>query len=312
MRVLFIRFGALGDIVRAIPAAKAVAESGFEVLWFTRKAFKPLLEREGFVPFSWDGLLKFRNIKFELILDLQGLLKSALSTCLFKGKVVGPSSGTKEPSEIFYRLKIPIDPRKNRVFRNLELIRKAGIKIKNPSFKLTIRKRDLDTALSLQKGPFIAVHPGSSPTTPYKRWDEKNYAKLLDMLYAHLGIDILLSYGDLYELEICKRIKDLCKAPVKILKKQPLTVLSALYSISKAFIGNDTGPLHLASLSGAPTVGVFGPTDVHVNFPVGEGKISVVHIKAPCSPCRNRRCAVKRCFDPITPEMVFGKVLEVL
>ena len=312
MRVLFIRFGALGDVVRAIPAAKAVADSGLEVFWFTRYIFKPLLEREGFIPFSLEELSKFRGIKFNFIFDLQGLFKSALSTCFFKGEVVGPSSGIKEPSKPFYKIKIPIDPRKNRVFRNLELVRKAGIKIKKPVFKLTLGENDLEKAITLQKGPFIAVHPGSSPTTPYKRWNEENYAKLLDMLYKHLGMDIILTYGDRYELGICTKIKNMCRAPVKILKRQPLTVLSALYSLSKAFIGNDTGPLHLASLSGAPTVGIFGPTDVHVNFPVGEKRISVVHVKVPCSPCRNRRCAVKRCFDPITPNTVFKRVLEVL
>ncbi len=311
MRVLFVRFGALGDVVRAIPAARVVADSGFEVFWLTRDAFKPLLKREGFIPFSWGELFRFRGIEFYLIFDLQGLFKSALSTCFFKGKVVGPSL-VKEPSRPFYKLKIPIDPRKNRVFRNLELVRKAGIEGEKPVFKLTIRERDLEKALSIQKGPFIAVHPGSSPTTPYKRWDEEKYAKLLDMLYARLGMDILLSYGDRYELMICTRIKDMCRAPIKILKRQPLTVLSSLYSLARVFIGNDTGPLHLASLSGAPTVGIFGPTDVHVNFPVGENKISVVHAKVPCSPCRNRRCAVKRCFDPIDPKKVFNRVLEVL
>ncbi len=326
MRVLIVRLGAVGDVVRALPVIKVIRYNLLEsqLFWLVGESAKGILEGEdldGF--FTPRNLGDLRDISFDLVIDLQGLFKSSfISSLLRKREVIGPSnlSGVKEPSWLFYNKKVKVDPFLNRVYRNIEFLRSIGFSIPtNLRFRAKIRDEDLDNAYKVLKDvgikpgeSFITIHPGSSERTPYKRWGEENFSKLIELIVGSLGLKVLLTWGSLFERKICEKVRGSNKYVFIFPKKVKLKTLSAVYSLSKLFIGNDTGPLHIASFSGANVLGIYGPTNVLVNRPVGEGICEVIYKKVDCSPCRKRNCALKRCFSYITPDLVFTKVLEIL
>jgi len=91
-----------------------------------------------------------------------------------------------------------------------------------------------------------------------------------------------------------------------------LRQLAALLSRARAFVGCDTGPMHLAAASGAPVVALFGPADPRRTGPWGEGH-RVVRVPPPCAPCNRRTCDRPRhaCMEDIDVERVLAEVRAV-
>jgi heptosyltransferase I len=77
------------------------------------------------------------------------------------------------------------------------------------------------------------------------------------------------------------------------------------------YIGGDSGPMHIASTLGIPTVAIFGPKDPVVYGPYNSKSI-IVSKELPCSPCRNRTCSDPECITTISPEEVFQAVNKVM
>ncbi len=328
MKVLIVRLGAIGDVVRALPVIQVLRSNirDLGLFWLVGKRASGVLEGEEIdetIVFEASTLFKIRRYgRFDLVIDLQGLFKSALLASLFKaGEVVGPSeeSGIKEPSYIFYGKRIALDPNLNRVHRNLELLKSLGFYIPDGiRFSAAIPHTSIREAERILNGykaksPLIFVHPGSSPKTPYKRWPEERYGKLCFLLATELGAHVLLTHGSAFELSVCRRVSRISSGTSQILPRiKRIKTLFALYSMGDIFIGNDTGPMHIASFSGTNVLGVFGPTNVLVNRPVGEGICEVVYRKVPCSPCRNRSCEKGLCFEKIDERLVLERAKSIL
>jgi heptosyltransferase-2 len=100
--------------------------------------------------------------------------------------------------------------------------------------------------------------------------------------------------------------------PVILNGKTSLETLIGLIAESVLMLGNDSGPVHLASALGIPAVAVFGATDYIVAAPYGPlGR--AVHVPVECSPCWLRVCPIDhRCMTRVSPEMVCDAVREVL
>ncbi|MBF6591559.1 MAG: glycosyltransferase family 9 protein, partial [Ktedonobacterales bacterium] len=103
-----------------------------------------------------------------------------------------------------------------------------------------------------------------------------------------------------------------------------LKVTAALIEQSTLFIGNDSGPLHIAAAVGTPAVGIFGPSDWQQFQPVGKQgyRQRVIHSDLPCSPCfrfvgsdpwwyRNP-CYSRACLEAISPQSVIAAAVELL
>jgi heptosyltransferase-3 len=135
--------------------------------------------------------------------------------------------------------------------------------------------------LGLAGRPVVAVHPGSG--SPAKNWPPEHLAELLRRLLPELGLAPLLLAGPADEgaaqalldrLDAMSTRRRAGRPP--ILRDLPLPVLAALLSQIEAYVGNDTGPTHLAALLERPTVALFGPTDPILWAPRGP-RVRVVH-----------------------------------
>jgi heptosyltransferase-2 len=161
------------------------------------------------------------------------------------------------------------------------------------------------------ENPLIALCPGSINSRA-KRWPAERYAALADHLIDELGAEILL-VGSSAEAEVSLEVsRHMRNKPVLLTGETDLAQLVAVLSLVDLLVTNDTGPAHIASALGRPTLVIFGPTNPLTTrpfSPFGE----IVREPPDCAPCMLRDCPIDhRCMTAITPEDVFNRARIML
>jgi ADP-heptose:LPS heptosyltransferase len=123
--------------------------------------------------------------------------------------------------------------------------------------------------MSELEAPYIVIHPGSGGTQ--KIWPTERYAQVADA-FAETHRTVITSGPA--DREIAGALAERSPA-TRLLEPMPLTELAAVLSRADLYIGNDTGPSHLAAAVGTPTLAIFGPTDPRVWGPRGE-RVAIV------------------------------------
>lgn len=150
--------------------------------------------------------------------------------------------------------------------------------------------------------PRIAVHPGGY--YPSQRWPVNSFVEFIRAVHErYAAVSVLL--GGPSETGILDRIaqsagRAAVRAPVSDIRR-----LAAYLACCDFFVGNNSGPLHLASAVGLPTVSTLGPTDPVRFSPRGEGHRVLRLENLPCSPCTRGRCGPHDCLEGIGAEQVF-------
>lgn len=344
--ILVVRLGAMGDIVHVIPAVKNLrtAFPAAHIAWLVEDKHKDLVEGlseiDEVVVFPrkrWQSRLKYphkyfkiisemrmflkklRDKKYDIALDFHGNFKSGLLTYLSNARTrVGFSKGyCKEFNFIFSNFRItPQQKKMHRVDKYLNLLHGLGIEARyqRPIFSIPDADRlYIDNFIRqshLNQKPIAIIHPGTSMFGKYKRWPAKNYACLADRLIQELGYSVIFTWG-VQEYEIVEEIISLmhCHATIAC-KTSSVRQLIGLLQHARLFIGGDTGPTHLASCIGIPTIAIFGPKDPVVYAPYDENA-QVIKKDIPCSPCEKRSCDHVTCITAVVPEDVFNAVNAV-
>lgn len=150
-----------------------------------------------------------------------------------------------------------------------------------------------------------------------KHWEKEKFAEVADRLVEKHNARVII-LGSEAEKDICGSVKNNMKNPViDACGKTTLLQFAALTGMCNLVIANDGGPLHIAVVMGARTVGIFGPVDekVYGQYPSGE-KHKIVTGKVECRPCyknfKLRNCDIRRCLDAISTEEVLDAAEEVL
>ncbi len=348
--VLIIRLSAIGDVVRTLPAINAwrqqfpatrftwlvepAAASVLQghaaidkVLVFERGLFSDFLRSPGNIIralLSTSNLISdLRLEKFDLVVDFHGIFKSALFARLSgaRERVGFARPDAKEGSPLFYTRRFkPAGRELNRVVRALAMVESLGIDISKPvDYQLPIRALNRERAYaSLAQlselsgtGPLIALHPGSSRKTAYKRWHRNGYVGLVNALVENLDARVILTWGP-GERETVELIAGHVRVPVVVARKTAsLLDLAALFEACDLFVGGDTGPAHLAVAMRTPVVVIFGPTHPRVNAPYGT-PYRIVRYPLSCSPCRKRSCKSRLCLEAIGWRRVMAAVEDIL
>lgn len=199
------------------------------------------------------------------------------------------------------------DPRRHIVDLNRDLLETLGITPggRRPSLHVTREERGAAQARLAAlgaAGPRVVVHPGGH--YPSQRWPAERFADLVTALTGRTGAACVIVAGP-GEQELCGRI---CAATPDALATGPLGVreMMAVLASCDLFIGNNSGPLHVASALGLPTVSVMGPTDPLRFAPRGPAD-RVVRQDLPCSPCQRARCWHHTCLRLIEPEEILAQ-----
>jgi heptosyltransferase-2 len=149
----------------------------------------------------------------------------------------------------------------------------------------------------------IGINPGAFKQS--KRWPESRYAQLSDTLIREFRAKVIIFQGP-GEDEIVGRVLILMKEKA-ILAKTGIKELAALCRRCKLFVGNDTGPMHVAAASGTPVIALYGPIDPQRSRPWGREHV-VIKKDLPCSPCSRRVCKKLTCMKSISIEDVLKAV----
>lgn len=137
-------------------------------------------------------------------------------------------------------------------------------------------------------GLVVAIAPGGG-TNPgmdlaEKRWPPERFAALADRLHREHGARIVVLGGPLDQIA-CRAMREAMRAPsLDLCGPAPLAERGALLRRCSLFVGNDSGPTHLAAAVGCPVVAIFGPTDPALYGPY-HARARVVCRDLPCSPC---------------------------
>jgi len=335
-KILIIRLSAIGDVLRVLPALQVLKERRphAHIAWVVEEAARDILaahpDIDEVIVFpksellrkltcrrEWGAGLKelflfvrdLRRRRFDLVFDFHGLLKSGLISLLSgaRERVGFTMRFTKECNWLCNNRRFALhQQRVSRIDRNLELLKRWGLDISHRPPVIHVPPRDREVIQTFFKQqridfrrPVIAVHPGTSPTTPYKRWEAYRYAVVADKIIEGHAAQVIFTWAG-QERDMITSITDLMKYRAIVAPPtENLCQLAEIFRQADLYLGSDTGPMHLAAFVGIPVVALFGPTDHVVNNPyVGTPHI-IIRKETPCSPCRNKTCPRRDCMKEI-------------
>jgi lipopolysaccharide heptosyltransferase II len=131
--------------------------------------------------------------------------------------------------------------------------------------------------------PIVALHPGGAATGLFRRWPRENFEELALRLRRDLGLGVAL-VGDASERAMLEGIARAAGDGVAVAAGPPLGHIAGVIAKCRAFVGNDSGPLHIAAALGVPVVGIYGPTNEVRTAPYGPGH-TVLTAAVTCRPC---------------------------
>lgn len=323
-RILVIKLSSLGDIAHALPAVRALKErTGAEIDWVVQPEYAALVAccpdvartiafprrnfLRGLAPFARE----LRQAEYDLIVDFQGLLKSALAVRLARGAWrVGPA-WAREGARWFYDVQAePADgPRRHAVEECMDIVNLiAPGEGPPPEPRLEFPEAEPDGS----PGPHVAFAPFSRWAT--KNWPVEKFAELGRRLAAEMGCQICIvggaadeAPGEALARQIGERARNLCG-------RTDLPGLCALLKGMDLLVTVDSGPMHWADALGVPLVAVFGATDPARTGPYRQRERVVAKAGLACRPCHARTCARSdlACLQTLDVETVFQAALERL
>src|SRR3989339_384262 len=322
MKILIIKPSSFGDIIQANPVLRGLRNEypDAEISWLVFDAWAqvPALFPDLDKIIFWKrggGLDEFlrvlkavRKERFDIVIDLQGLFRTALAAALSGGKKIIGAPGMKEFSGWFVEEIYPEKKKLNAVRRSLEVIR--YLTGKEPSVEFSVKPHEKDRETALQLLSAAGIHPGRkiiglipSARGPAKQWPRQQLLKLIEMSldYSKNFVFVVLgSKGDSIKYND-PRVVDLCG-------KTTISELAAVLQLCRGVLGPDTGPVHLASALGISVAVIFGGSDVNETAPIN-GNPLIIRKDFPCSPCRSRpSCRDYKCLAEIKPQEVFGHI----
>ncbi len=285
LRIALVRLTALGDIINGTIVLQLIKKhySDAQIEWFCEEAFAPILDghpdllKVHRVPIK--RIKKEKNLTllrstlkelkaadpFDKIIDMQGLLKSAIVARLIGKETHGfdRSSARESLASFFYKTASDIPYENNVIKRNIDVTADAlGFQVTDEEI--------------LSKEPCFASQPSPGFLAPDAKnvamvigasWPSKEYpkAKFADLCSALDACHCILIWGNEREREYAEYIA--AHAPnAAVAPKLTLAQLRATIEHCDLTIGNDTGPTHLAWAMNRPSITLFGPTNTRMIY----------------------------------------------
>jgi len=343
-RILVVRLGAMGDVLRTLPAVAALraAYPDAGLSWLVEEtgaaalAHRAIVDRVVVAPrdalradlraaapgraFSRARRLlrRLRAARFDLVIDFHGIARSAMlcraTAAPLRAGYAAPVA--REGAWRVLNLRAELAPgARTRFERNAALVRFLGVETDDAAagYRLDVdasRRARMRAALGGGDAP-VVLHPGSSPGTPHKRWPAGHWAALAHALAAE-GLRPLVTTGPLPEERRCaEAIVAACDGAATAAPATPdFEDLAALLACARVFVGADSGALHAASLAGTPVVQILGPTHPLENRPWSGVPFRQLRAGLECSPCR-RGCAAAACMRAVAVAPVVDAVREL-
>jgi heptosyltransferase-1 len=270
MKIAIIRLSAMGDIIHSAVILEYLYKNGIKVDWIADSRFASILDNSPYINQIKKLNLKKDLIgsikeclkweKYDLVIDFQGLIKSAILGKIVGKKVIGCDGyHTKEkPALLFYNEKLKI--RNHSIGRYKDMINEIfNLNITNEMIKdhnpYMFYKSDYPKEFFSENKKNIMFIIGAS--AEFKMLPADTWVKAA----KKLGENIIIPYGSNKEKEIAEYIAN--KTHAKVLPKMNLDELKAAISHCDLVIGNDTGPTYIAWANNIPSVIIYGPVEAN-------------------------------------------------
>lgn len=324
-RILLIKPSSLGDIVHALPALSALRRRfpHAHITWLVKQEWAEILNGHPDLTNvmaaelhwrCWPRLVaQLRRAKYDLVLDLQGLLRSGLLTWSTGAPTrIGFAAG-REGSPWWYsdRVHLPVPEvalwrqiPMHAVDRNLVLAAHVGADITKPAFRFpnlseeTVRMERKLRGLGVEPGePLIAVAPVDRHRL--RSWPLERFSEV-GLQLVKMGAGKIVLIGTTGQRDLLQPfIERLPTGLVNLVGQTTIRELAAILQRVQLLLANDSAPLHIAAAMGTPVIGLFGPTSIVRARPFGEGH-RALRVDLPCSPCEQKVCTNKNQYECLT------------
>jgi lipopolysaccharide heptosyltransferase II len=338
LKILLLKPSSLGDVIQALPVLRLLKRHfrDAEIFWWIDSALAPLLEGDpdlaGVVRFErkrwarpWHWPEMFHSVRalraenFDLVIDLQCLLRSAAFAWLANGEKLIGLDETREGARGFYDLAVPRKTfHTHAVDWYLSVLPPLGVPVhgnfqwlpERPEIAASLRQ---NWKLEIGNWKWIALQPGARWKN--KRWPAQHFAELVralaekfpDARFAILGGKDDQPLGEIISQVAPEHCLNLCGAT-------SLPEMIEWVRLCDLMVTNDTGPMHAAAALGKPLVALFGPTEPRRTGPYGQLE-NVLRLDLPCSPCLSSHCTFEKtdeCLRALSPALVFDRVQKLL
>jgi lipopolysaccharide heptosyltransferase II len=343
LKILILKPSSLGDVIQALPVLRLLKlhYPTAKIFWWLDSALAPLLEGDpdlaGIVRFErkrwakpqhWPEMLRsvqwLRAQHFDLVIDLQCLLRSATFAWLARGKFLAGLDEVREGARGFYDYAAPRKTfHTHAVDWYLSVLPPLGVPVhknftwlpERPQLAAEVNRKwpEENSKLKIQNSKLILLQPGARWKN--KRWPAKHFAELVRTLAERFSTTRFGILGDQGDRPLGEVIS--LAAPERCLNLCGATTLPEMIEWVRRcdlLVTNDTGPMHVAAALGRPLVALFGPTEPRRTGPYGQLE-NVLRLALPCSPCLSSRCAIEHtdeCLRTLPPTLVFGRVEKLL
>jgi len=349
VRVLLIKTSSLGDVIHTLPALTdarcAIADIEFD--WVVEESFAEIprwhpavkevipvaIRRWRKNPWQTWKSGEWRAFKeristqsYDLVIDAQGLLKSAWLTRYAKAPVAGlDKQSAREPiASRFYQYRYPVAWGQHAVERVRQLFAQAlGYPLPSSMGDYGLDKARLLDQLIAPENYIVFLH---GTTWDTKHWPEYYWCQLASLL-SSAGVKVKLPWGNDKEKARAERIAcDL--ANVEVLPKLNLKAIAAVLAGAKGCVAVDTGLGHLAAALDTPTIFLFGATNPALTGAYGKDQLHLIGQYPACIPCLKKQCSYQVterdkqqfdltkeypvCFTQLKPQLVLEKINQWL
>ena len=318
-RFLLVRLGALGDIVHGVPVAAALRRAfpAARIDWLVSARHReildlvPVIDRRLVVNDRGGtsggasllaAIRELRRARYDVTIDLQGLIKSALlARSSGAPRVVGFAAPyLREPiARLLYTdichpggrgMYAPSETR-HIVRLNLQLIEPLGVAPGDPEFPFD----QVDSAPAGQMrertgGRYALLNPGAA--WPNKRWPPARFGALAAALRDRRGLMSVVLWGP-GERQLGEAVAAQAAGAAVLSPQTSIADVIALARGAAVMVSGDTGPTHIGSAVGTPIVGLYGPTRPERNGPWLPEDLTVSRAQA-CQCHHLRRCQLEQ------------------
>jgi len=318
-RLLIVKLSSLGDLFHALPAVHNLKKGlKGEIDWVTQTEYVDLVRCFTDVsqviafprrqPSRALGFIRTLRLKrYDYVIDLQGLLKSAAVTRLARGRrKIGPSFHREGAGILYSEIAGTRALTRHAVAQNLDVVSYLNIQFREIAFPVAFQPETLS-----QARPRIALLPLSR--WPTKNWPVEHFISLGRLLRARRSVSLFL-LGGTKDAGKCQEIeRALGGNVVNLAGRLSIPETGAVLREMDLLIAGDSGPIHMSAAVGTPTLAIFGPTDPVRTGPYGD-QHRVLRSNLPCQPCYARRCrrGDNACMREIFPEQVAETALDML
>jgi lipopolysaccharide heptosyltransferase I len=350
VKILIVKTSAIGDVIHTLPSLWSLRAHypDAHITWLVEEAAADLLtnhpalnrllvaKRKTWLadlragrPFrALQEFVRFaralRDTHYDLVIDFQGLLKSAIWVFLAKGsRKVGFGRGMEhaEHSYLVLNERVPaVDMNQHAIERSLLLLKGIGVPAAGIRYELPLSSEHQSEADALlhavgvgEQDRLVAINPMA--TWPTKLWEPASFAALTDRL-EHERVRVIFTGGPQDRSAIDEICRLMTSQGRRLDGKTSLKTLAAVYRRAQALLTTDSGPMHLAAAVGTPVVALFGPTAPWRTGPYGSGH-TVLRAGINCSPCFKKQCLTteyeeRACLKRLSVDEVARAVLEKL